>query len=158
MVEPDSNNEMMSMVDIWTDGACRGNPGPGGWGAILRAQDKEKQLWGGEHATTNNRMELTAAIRALAALKRRCRVNLTTDSQYVMKGMQEWLPNWKKRGWRTAGGGAVKNADLWQQLDALCAQHEVHWFWVRGHVGHAENELADQLANRGIDELSGNKT
>ncbi|MEW5839215.1 MAG: ribonuclease HI [Pseudomonadota bacterium] len=149
---------MMSMVDIWTDGACRGNPGPGGWGAILRAQDKEKQLWGGEHATTNNRMELTAAIRALAALKRRCRVNLTTDSQYVMKGMQEWLPNWKKRGWRTAGGGAVKNADLWQQLDALCAQHEVHWFWVRGHVGHAENELADQLANRGIDELSGNKT
>ncbi|OYY74045.1 MAG: ribonuclease HI [Gammaproteobacteria bacterium 28-57-27] len=143
----------LSSVEIWTDGACRGNPGPGGWGAVLRAAGQEKQLWGGENHTTNNRMELGAAIQALTALKRPCRVTLTTDSQYVMKGMQEWLPNWKKRGWRTAGNQAVKNADLWQQLDALCAKHEVRWAWVRGHVGHPENELADQLANRGIDEL-----
>ncbi len=141
-------------VEIWTDGACRGNPGPGGWGAILRAGGKEKQMWGGEALTTNNRMELMAAIQALSALKRPCKVHITTDSQYVMKGMQEWLPNWKQRGWRTAGKQAVKNADLWQQLDALCTQHRVRWSWVRGHVGHAENELADQLANRGIDELN----
>jgi ribonuclease HI len=140
-------------VEIWTDGACRGNPGPGGWGAILRAQGKEKQLCGGEAHTTNNRMEMTAAIQALSALKRPCQVTLTTDSQYVMKGIKEWLPNWKKRNWRTADNKPVKNADLWQQLDALCGQHAVKWAWVRGHVGHPENELADQLANRGIDEL-----
>ena len=153
MSEIEASPDKASVVDIWTDGACRGNPGRGGWGVVLRAQGLEKQLCGGENHTTNNRMEMMAAIQALSALKRRCRVNLTTDSQYVMKGMQEWLPNWKKRGWRTAGNAPVKNADLWQQLDALCQQHEVHWFWVRGHVGHPENELADQLANRGIDEL-----
>ena len=157
MSEPVAKGGAMNVVDIWTDGACRGNPGPGGWGVVMRAQGQEKQLWGGETPTTNNRMEMTAAIQALSALKRPCRVNLTTDSQYVMKGIQEWLPNWKKRGWRTAGNQPVKNADLWQQLDALCAQHAVRWFWVRGHVGHPENELADQLANRGIDELNGGK-
>jgi len=157
MSETGANIDTVSVVDVWTDGACRGNPGPGGWGVVLRAQGKEKQLCGGENHTTNNRMEMTAAIQALSALKRPCRVNLTTDSQYVMKGIQEWLPNWKKRGWRTAGNQPVKNADLWQQLDALCAQHDVHWAWVRGHVGHPENELADQLANRGIDELNRGK-
>ncbi len=140
-------------VEAWTDGACRGNPGPGGWGVILRAMGKERQLWGGEARTTNNRMELTAAIQALAALKRPCRVTLTTDSQYVMKGITEWMPNWKKRGWRTADNKPVKNDDLWRQLDELTRRHDVHWAWVRGHVGHPENELADQLANRGIDEL-----
>ena len=149
-----ADEKPLSPVEIWTDGACRGNPGPGGWGVVLRAAGKEKQMCGGERETTNNRMELTAAIQGLSALKRPCRVNLTTDSQYVMKGIQEWLPNWKKRGWRTAGGGAVKNVDLWQQLDAACQPHQVHWFWVRGHVGHPENELADQLANRGIDEMN----
>ncbi len=157
MSESAANNNAMSLVDMWTDGACRGNPGPGGWGVVMRAQGQEKQLWGGESLTTNNRMEMTAAIQGLGALKRPCRVNLTTDSQYVMKGMQEWLPNWKKRGWRTAGKQPVKNADLWQQLDVLCTQHQVSWFWVRGHVGHPENELADTLANRGIDELNGGK-
>ena len=143
---------VLGEVEIWTDGACRGNPGPGGWGAVLRAQGNEKLLWGGENPTTNNRMEMTAVVQALAALKRPCRVTLTTDSQYVMKGMQEWLPNWKRRGWRTADNKPVKNADLWQQIDALCARHDVQWTWVRGHTGHPENELADQLANRGIDE------
>jgi len=140
-------------VEVFTDGACRGNPGPGGWGAILRAKGKEKELHGGEGETTNNRMELMAAIRALEALKRPCRVTLTTDSQYVMKGITEWLVNWKRRGWKTADRKPVKNVDLWQRLDAALAPHQVEWRWVRGHTGHPENERADQLANRGIDEL-----
>ncbi|HUQ26237.1 MAG TPA: ribonuclease HI [Burkholderiales bacterium] len=137
-------------VEIFTDGACRGNPGAGGWGAILRAQGKEKELWGGEAATTNNRMELTAVIRALEALKRPSRVNLYTDSQYVQKGISMWIHSWKRRAWRTADKKPVKNEDLWRQLDELAAQHEVKWHWVRGHSGHPENERADELANRGI--------
>lgn len=141
------------IVHAYTDGACRGNPGPGGWGALLRYNGTEKQLWGGEVMTTNNRMELQAAIAALDALKRPCRVAVTTDSQYVRKGITEWIHNWKKRGWKTADGKPVKNADLWQLLDVQAARHRVDWHWVRGHTGHPENELADQLANRGIDEL-----
>jgi ribonuclease HI len=141
-------------VEIYTDGACRGNPGPGGWGAILRYKGKEKSLHGGERETTNNRMELMAAIAALESLTRPCRVHLTTDSQYVMKGITEWMANWKKRGWKTAGRQPVKNVDLWQRLDQALAPHQVTWEWVRGHTGHPENERADQLANRGIDELS----
>jgi ribonuclease HI len=140
-------------VEIFTDGACRGNPGPGGWGALLRYGDKERQLFGGEVLTTNNRMELTAVIRALEALKRRCRVRVTTDSQYVKRGITEWMQNWKRRGWRTAARAPVKNEDLWRRLDALVAEHDVSWTWVRGHSGHPENELADRLANRGINEL-----
>ncbi|WP_440994992.1 ribonuclease HI [Arhodomonas sp. SL1] len=143
----------MSRVEIYTDGACRGNPGPGGWGAVLRYGEHERELWGGEPETTNNRMELTAAIEALASLKRRCEVDLTTDSEYLRKGITEWLPNWKRRGWRTSARKPVKNADLWQRLDELAGEHTVHWHWVRGHTGHAENERADELANRGIDEL-----
>ncbi|MEJ2360302.1 MAG: ribonuclease HI [Gammaproteobacteria bacterium] len=140
-------------VEIFTDGACRGNPGPGGWGAILRYGDKEKELYGGESDTTNNRMELTAAIMALESLKRACRVRLTTDSEYVKNGITQWLPNWKARGWRTAARKPVKNADLWQRLEQAVSRHQVQWHWVRGHSGHRENERADQLANRGIDEL-----
>ncbi len=143
----------MDEVEVYTDGACRGNPGPGGWGAVLRFGGIEKTLHGGEPETTNNRMELTAAIRALEALKRPCRVRLTTDSEYVKKGLTEWLPNWKRRGWKTAARKPVKNADLWRRLDAAAARHEVHWHWVRGHSGHPENERADALANRGVDEL-----
>ncbi len=141
-------------VDIWTDGACRGNPGPGGWGAVLRWNGHETRLWGGEPATTNNRMELTAAWRALAALKRRCEVDLHTDSEYVRRGILEWLPNWKKRGWRTAARTPVKNADLWQLLDEVCTRHDVKWHWVKGHSGDPGNELADALANRGVDEFA----
>ena len=139
-------------MDIFTDGACRGNPGPGGWGAILRYGDKEKELFGGERHTTNNRMELMAAIQALEALKDPCEVNLTTDSQYVRKGITEWLANWKKRNWQTAAKKPVVNKDLWQRLEAAAERHRVKWHWVRGHSGHSENERADQLANRGIDE------
>jgi len=142
-------------VEIFTDGACRGNPGPGGWGAILRAGGREKELYGAEAETTNNRMELTAAIRALEALTRPCTVSLTTDSEYVKKGISEWLPNWKRRGWKTAGRKPVKNADLWRSLDDLAQCHAVSWHWVRGHAGHEENERADELANRAIDELLG---
>ena len=138
---------------IYTDGACRGNPGPGGWGAILRYNGHEKTLYGAEPMTTNNRMELMAAIQALESLKRPCRVRITTDSQYVQKGITEWLANWKKRGWRTAAKKPVKNVDLWKRLDAAVAAHDVHWEWVRGHSGHPENELADTLANQAIDEL-----
>jgi ribonuclease HI len=141
-------------VEMFTDGACRGNPGPGGWGVVLRYQGKEKELYGGEAETTNNRMELMAAIRGLEALTRGCPVLLTTDSQYVMKGITEWMANWKKRNWKTAGRQPVKNVDLWQRLDAALAAHKVEWQWVRGHSGHAENERADALANRGIDELT----
>ena len=143
----------MDRVEIYTDGACRGNPGPGGWGVVLRSGRHEKHLYGGERETTNNRMELMAAIQGLEALKRRCHVVLTTDSVYVQKGISEWLANWKRRGWKTAGKKAVKNVDLWQRLDEAAQRHEVEWHWVKGHSGHPENELADQLANKGIDEL-----
>ncbi len=137
-------------VEIFSDGACRGNPGPGGWGVLLRAKGVEKELWGGEADTTNNRMELTAVIRALEALKRPSRVRLFTDSQYVQKGICEWIHSWKRRGWRTADKKAVKNVDLWQRLDELSKNHKIEWFWVKGHAGHPENERADRLANRGI--------
>ncbi len=137
-------------VVIYADGACKGNPGPGGWGVLLRYGDREKALHGGEAETTNNRMELTAVIEALKALKRPCRVELYTDSQYVQKGITEWLPNWKRRGWRTSGGGAVKNQDLWQALDREAARHEITWHWVRGHAGDPGNERADALANQGV--------
>ncbi len=141
---------MTRKVDIYTDGACKGNPGPGGWGALMRWGDHEKELFGGEAATTNNRMELTAVIRALAALERSVCVAIHTDSQYVQKGITEWLPAWKTRGWKTADRKPVKNADLWRELDALVAQHRIEWHWVRGHAGHPENERADALANRGV--------
>jgi len=141
-------------VALFTDGACRGNPGPGGWGVLLRYGDHERELYGGEPATTNNRMELRAAIEGLKALREPCEVTLTTDSTYVMKGLTEWLPGWKARGWRTAARKPVKNAELWQALDAEAQRHQVHWEWVKGHSGHAGNERADALANRGIDELT----
>jgi ribonuclease HI len=137
-------------VEIFCDGACKGNPGPGGWGVILRYRGVEKELWGGEPATTNNRMELTALIRGLQALKRPARVSITTDSQYLMRGITEWIAQWKRNGWRTASKAPVKNQDLWQALDAALAPHQVEWRWVRGHTGHPENERADALANRGI--------
>lgn len=140
-------------VEIYADGACRGNPGPGGWGVLLRTGARERTLYGGEPATTNNRMELVAVIRALESLPRRCRVQLYTDSQYVQKGITQWIHNWKRRGWRTADKKPVKNIDLWQQLDALASNHDVSWHWVKGHAGHDGNERADALANRGIDEL-----
>ena len=139
------------VVEIFTDGACKGNPGLGGWGALLRFGDKEKELYGGADATTNNRMELTAVIRALESLNRRCVVKLHTDSQYVQKGISEWIINWKKRGWKTADKKPVKNEDLWRELDVLAAQHEIDWIWVKGHAGHEGNERADQLANKGCE-------
>lgn len=138
------------LVEIFSDGACRGNPGPGGWGVLLRSRGAEKELYGGEANTTNNRMELTAVIRALEALKRPSRVRLHTDSQYVQKGISQWIRDWKRRGWRTSDKKPVKNRDLWQRLDELAAVHQVEWLWVRGHAGHAENERADRLANKGI--------
>jgi ribonuclease HI len=144
----------LKKIEIFTDGACRGNPGPGGWGALLRYNGKERHLYGGEVNTTNNRMELMAAIESLKALKEICEVDLTTDSQYVRKGITEWMTNWRKNGWRTADKKPVKNSDLWQLLDTQCARHSVNWHWVKGHSGHRENEIADQLANRGIDEMS----
>ena len=137
-------------VLVFADGACKGNPGPGGWGAILRIGTHEKEICGGERQTTNNRMELTAVIRALESLKRHCNVKVYTDSQYVQKGISEWLPQWKRRGWRTAGRKPVKNEDLWRELDGLAQKHKVEWHWVRGHAGHVENERADALANRGV--------
>ena len=143
----------MKEVEVFTDGACRGNPGPGGWGALLRCNGKEKSLFGGEKQTTNNRMELMAAIEGLKALTESCSVVLTTDSQYVRKGITEWLDNWKARGWKTAAKKPVKNVDLWQALDEQAARHSIQWRWVKGHSGHRENELADQLANQGIDAL-----
>ena len=143
----------MSLVEIYTDGACRGNPGPGGWGALMRDGDREREIYGGEPATTNNRMELTAAIRALEVLKHRCKVALYSDSKYLRDGITKWLPDWKRRGWKTADRKPVKNQDLWEQLEVLAAAHDVEWHWVRGHDGHPENERADALANRGIDEM-----
>lgn len=146
---------MTATVELFTDGACRGNPGPGGWGVILRWKGHEKTLYGGERHTTNNRMELLAAIMGLEALNRPCHVVLTTDSRYLQQGITQWLPNWKRRQWKTADGKPVKNIDLWQRLDAAVARHrQVEWRWVKGHSGHPENEQADQLANRGIDELN----
>ncbi|MGD2117254.1 MAG: ribonuclease HI [Chromatiales bacterium] len=144
---------MAKKVEIFTDGACRGNPGPGGWGVFMRYDGHEKRLWGGESSTTNNRMELQAVIEGLSALKRHCQVTVTTDSVYVKDGITSWIHNWKKRGWKTSANKPVKNVDLWQALDAAVSQHDVDWAWVKGHSGHAENEIADQLANRGIDEL-----
>ncbi|MDZ7787963.1 MAG: ribonuclease HI [Halofilum sp. (in: g-proteobacteria)] len=148
---------MNSPVVIHTDGACRGNPGPGGWGAILEHDSRERELYGYEPETTNNRMELMAIIQALEALKRPCKVRAITDSQYVMKGVTEWMPGWKKRGWRTASRKPVANRDLWERLDAAIQRHEIDWEWVRGHTGQAGNERADQLANRGIDEAGGKR-
>lgn len=141
-----------SPVQLFTDGACSGNPGPGGWGVILRYKGVEKELCGGEPATTNNRMEMTAVIRGLNALTRPCTVEVYTDSQYVQKGITEWLRGWKARGWKTADKKPVKNEDLWRELDAAAARHKVSWHWVRGHAGHAENERADQLARQGLTE------
>ena len=140
-------------VEIYTDGACRGNPGPGGWGVLLRFGDNEKELCGGEYNTTNNRMELTAAIKGLTAIKKGSLVTLTTDSKYVRNGITQWITNWKNKGWKTANKQQVKNQDLWQQLDELAQSHDITWDWVRGHSGHRENEIADVLANRGIDGL-----
>jgi ribonuclease HI len=140
-------------VEIYTDGACRGNPGPGGWGALLRYGGVERELFGADPDTTNNRMELRAAIEALKALSQPCQVALTTDSVYVKDGITRWLEGWKKKGWKTAARKPVKNEDLWRELDEENQRHEVEWHWVKGHSGHRENEIADELANRGIDEL-----
>jgi len=144
---------MNDIVTVYTDGACKGNPGPGGWGVCLRYKDKEKQLCGGEAETTNNRMELMAAIQALEALKRPCSVKLHTDSKYVLQGITEWMVNWKKRGWKTATNKPVKNEDLWRRLDNALSPHAVEWVWVKGHAGNAGNEKADELANRGIAQI-----
>jgi len=143
------------IVDIYTDGACSGNPGPGGWGVLLRMGGHEKELFGGEPETTNNRMELTAVIRALEALKRPVHARVHTDSQYVQKGISEWIHGWKKRNWRTADRQPVKNAELWRELDELASRHRIQWHWVKGHAGHAENERADALARRGLETLRG---
>ena len=148
-----SNNNVI----IFTDGGCRGNPGPGGWGALLQAGDRKKEIFGGEFDTTNNRMELMAVIRALEMLKRPASVQIHTDSQYVQKGISQWIHQWKRNGWRTSSKKPVKNADLWQILDNLTDQHRIQWIWVKGHAGHTGNECADQLANRGIDELLAEK-
>jgi len=141
---------MSEVVELFTDGACKGNPGPGGWGALLRIGEHEKELWGGEARTTNNRMELMAVIQALEALRRPVRAKVTTDSQYVRQGVTQWMARWKRNGWLTAGRKPVKNRDLWERLDQAAARHRVEWRWVKGHAGHAENERADALANRGI--------
>lgn len=146
----------MKQVNIYTDGACKGNPGVGGWGALLRHGSIEKEMYGGAEHTTNNRMELLAVIESLKALKTRCQVAVYTDSVYVQKGVTEWLVNWKKRGWKTADKKPVKNDDLWRELDSLLGNHELSWHWVKGHAGHVENERADELANRGV-ELIRNK-
>jgi ribonuclease HI len=144
---------MSDLVEIYADGACKGNPGPGGWGAWLRYGEREKELFGGEMLTTNNRMELIAVIRALEALNRGCQVRIHTDSQYVQKGISEWIKSWKVRGWKTADRKPVKNDDLWRRLDALAQQHEIEWVWVKGHAGNPGNERADELANRGVESL-----
>ncbi|MCL7744472.1 ribonuclease HI [Guyparkeria hydrothermalis] len=155
MQQPDTpSSDRRKVVHAWTDGGCRGNPGPGGWGAVLRFGEHERDLWGADTETTNNRMELTAAIEALEALKEPCEVHLTTDSQYVRQGITEWIHNWRRRNWRTAAGKPVKNADLWRRLEQAAERHHVQWHWTRGHVGHPENERADQLANRAMDEAA----
>lgn len=145
-------------VDIYADGACKGNPGPGGWGVLLRWGDKSRELWGGLPDTTNNRMELTAVIRGLEALTRPAPVRVHTDSKYVQQGMSSWLAGWKRNGWKTSERAPVKNADLWQTLDTLATRHKVEWIWVKGHAGHEGNERADALANRGVDEVLGRAT
>jgi ribonuclease HI len=152
---PPPSRPSVHEVQIYADGACRGNPGPGGWGAWLKSGTHERELFGGETLTTNNRMELTAVIEALGSLRRRCRVVVYTDSEYVKNGITSWIHNWKARGWRTADRKPVKNADLWQRLDDLNAAHDVHWRWVRGHAGDPGNERADALANRGVDQVLG---
>ena len=144
---------MSKVVTIYTDGACRGNPGPGGWGVLLEYGNNQRTLYGGEDPTTNNRMELTAVIKALQALKLKCHIELYTDSKYVLQGITEWLPNWKKRNWLTANKKPVQNVDLWQMLDILVSNYEINWHWVKGHSGDRGNDIADQLANKGIDEL-----
>jgi ribonuclease HI len=146
---------MSEIVSIYSDGACKGNPGPGGWGALLVAGGRERELFGGEAHTTNNRMELLAVIRALEALTRHCEINLYTDSQYVKNGIETWIHGWKRNGWKTADRKPVKNADLWHELDALAKQHTIRWHWVRGHNAHPGNERADALANRGVDTIRG---
>jgi len=145
------------VVEVFTDGACKGNPGVGGWGALLRSKGKERELFGGEAHTTNNRMELMGAISALEALKRPCHIKLHTDSKYVLQGITEWLQGWKQRGWKTADKKPVKNEDLWRRLDALVAVHDIEWIWVKGHAGHIENERADELANRGVAQIQEQK-
>ncbi|MDO8954782.1 MAG: ribonuclease HI [Gammaproteobacteria bacterium] len=144
---------MIDRVEIFTDGACRGNPGPGGWGALLRFNGRTKNLYGGEQHTTNNRMELMAALMALRALKKFCQVSLTTDSQYLRKGITEWIFNWQKNNWKTADKKPVKNADIWQELAIEVLKHEIEWHWVKGHSNHPENDLADALANQAIEEM-----
>ena len=146
-------DNMDKKIYIYTDGACKGNPGPGGWGALMVYNSTEKEFYGGEQHTTNNRMEMTAAIKALNQLTRPCEVVLTTDSQYLRQGITQWIANWKKRGWKTAAKQPVKNKDLWQQLDELEQKHSISWNWVKGHSGHRENERADELANKGIETL-----
>lgn len=143
---------MSGILQIYTDGACKGNPGPGGWGVVLLYKDHRRELYGGEASTTNNRMELTAAIRALEALHRPVEAHVYSDSQYLLKGLREWMPGWKARGWLTAGREPVKNRDLWERLDEACAPHRLHWHWVKGHAGVPENERADALANQGVRE------
>ena len=152
---PPASQPRNEMIEIYTDGACKGNPGVGGWGAWLRYGDHEKELFGGEAHTTNNRMELLAVIRALESIKRPVPLVIHTDSQYVQKGITEWMSNWKRRGWRTADKKPVKNVDLWQQLDELAQRHEIEWRWVKGHSGNAGNERADQLANKGVASMRG---
>jgi ribonuclease HI len=147
---------MTDIVEIYTDGACKGNPGAGGWGALLKIDGKSREIHGGEPLTTNNRMEMTAVIRALEALPPGSRVRLYTDSQYVQQGISEWIHAWKKRGWLTADRKPVKNADLWRRIDELASAHEIEWLWVRGHTGHPGNERADELANLGVAEIAGN--
>ncbi|MFM2317441.1 MAG: ribonuclease [Pseudomonadota bacterium] len=142
----------MKKVELYTDGACRGNPGPGGWGVLLRYAEQERELYGYQAVTTNNQMELMAAIRGLEALKQPCEVTVTTDSKYVLQGMTEWLAGWKRKAWKSASGQPVKNQDLWQRLDAAAQPHQIKWNWVRGHTGHPDNERVDRLANRAIDE------
>jgi len=159
MASEEVASEEAEAIDLFTDGACSGNPGPGGWGAILRWRGHEKELSGGEAATTNNRMEMLAAIRGLEAIKRPARVNVHTDSQYVMKGITQWVKSWKARGWKTADKKPVKNEDLWKRLDAARLRHEVDWRWIKGHAGHEHNERADELARRGLEEtLAANAT